>query len=144
MLDTSRRLHIRRSTGANPCPAGSVSCAPRLVLKEIYLDDMGPVGAKSYADHTLVQTRTRPAARLWQEINYGRGAKGYIFGALCPVKGEALTHLYPGRSGAYGVAFLEHVEIWMPRTAERVYAITNNLNSHRTTDVLLFLLAHPR
>jgi transposase len=33
---------------------------------------------------------------------------------------------------------------WIPRTAEWVYAILDNLRSHRTTDVLLFLLAHPR
>jgi hypothetical protein len=33
---------------------------------------------------------------------------------------------------------------WIPRTAERVYAILDNLRSHRTTDVLLFRLAHPR
>ena len=33
---------------------------------------------------------------------------------------------------------------WVPPTPQRVYAILDNLNSHRTTDVLLFLLAHPR
>jgi transposase len=27
---------------------------------------------------------------------------------------------------------------------ERVYAIAGNLSSHRTADVLLFMLAHPR
>jgi hypothetical protein len=31
---------------------------------------------------------------------------------------------------------------WIPRTTERVYAIMDNLSSHRTTDVLV--LAHPR
>ena len=30
------------------------------------------------------------------------------------------------------------------RATERVYAIMDNLSSHRTTDVLLFVLAHPR
>jgi hypothetical protein len=34
------------------------------------------------------------------------------------------------------VAFLQEVE--------RVYAIVDNLSTHRATDVLLFLLTHPR
>jgi hypothetical protein len=110
----------------------------------ICLDEMGPVSAKSYAGRALVQSRTRPAERTRQEIDYGRRAKGYIFGAFCPATGEAFTHPYPGRGGAHWVDFLEHVETWIPRTTERVYAIMDNLSSHRTTDVLLFLLAHPR
>ena len=105
---------------------------------------MGPVSAKSYAGRALVQSRTRPAERARQEIDYGRRAKGYIFGAFCPATGEAFTHPYPGRGGAHWVDFLEHVESWIPSTTERVYAIMDNLGSHRTTNVLLFLLAHPR
>jgi hypothetical protein len=105
---------------------------------------MGPVSAKSYAGHALVQSRTRPAERARQEIDYGRRAKGSIFGAFRPATGEAFTHSYPGRGSAHWVDFLEHVESWIPSTTERVYAIMDNLSSHRTTDVLLFLLAHPR
>ncbi len=58
--------------------------------------------------------------------------------------GEALTHPYPGRTIATWVDFLERVEGWLPPDAERVYAIVDNLNVHRATDVLLFALAHPR
>jgi hypothetical protein len=105
---------------------------------------MGPVSAKSYAGHALVQSRTRPAERAKQEIDYGRRAKGYIFGAFCPATGEAFTHPYPGRGGAHWVDFLGQVESWIPSTTKRVYAIMDNLSSHRTTDVLLFVLAHPR
>src|SRR3712207_7263958 len=50
----------------------------------------------------------------------------------------------PGRGAAHWVAFLEEVEGWLPAEAERVYAIADNLSSHRATDVLLFMLAHPR
>ena len=110
----------------------------------ICLDEMGPVSAKSYAGHALVQTKTRPAERTRQEIDYGRRAKGYVFGAFCPTTGEAFTHPSPGRGGAPWVDFLEWVEAWIPRTTERVYAIMDNLSLHRTTDVLLFVLAHPR
>ncbi len=105
---------------------------------------MGPVSAKSYAGRALVQTKMRPAKRARQEIDYGRRAKGYIFGAFCPATGEAFTHPYLGRGGAHWVDFLDQVERWIPSTTERVYAILDNLSSHRTTDVLLFVLAHPR
>ena len=54
----------------------------------ICLDEMGPVSAKSYAGRALVQGRTRPAERARQEGDYGRRAKGYIFGAFCPATGE--------------------------------------------------------
>jgi transposase len=110
----------------------------------ICLDEMGPVSAKSYAGRALVQARTRPAERARQEIDYGRRAKGYVFGAFCPATGEAFTHPYPGRGSASFVDFLERVETWLPNTTTRAYAILDNLGSHRTTDVLLFLLAHPR
>jgi hypothetical protein len=108
----------------------------------ICLDEMGPVSAKSYAGRALVQTKTRPAERAKQEIDDGRRAKGYIFGTFSPATGEAFIHPYPGR-GAPWVDFLDHVERWIPSTTRRVSAITDNLSSHRTTDVLLFLLAHP-
>lgn len=42
------------------------------------------------------------------------------------------------------MAFLEEVELWLPAEVERVYAIIDNLSTHRATDVLLFLLTHPR
>src|SRR5215208_5863840 len=61
-----------------------------------------------------------------------------------PATGEAFTCPYPGRGIVHWVDFLERVEDWVPGEVERVYAILDNLNSHRATDVLLFLLAHPR
>jgi transposase len=42
------------------------------------------------------------------------------------------------------VDFLEQVEQWVPADVEQVYAILDNLSAHRTSDVLLFSLAHPR
>jgi transposase len=104
---------------------------------------MGPVAAKSYRGQALARTAPPRAERARQEIDYGRRAKGYIYGAFRPATGDAFTQPYPGRSTACWVAFLERVEAWLP-AAERVYAILDNLSSHRTADVLLFLLAHPR
>jgi transposase len=55
-----------------------------------------------------------------------------------------LTDPYGSRSAANWVDFLEKVEAWVPAEVDRVYAIVDNLQAHRATDVLLFSLAHPR
>ncbi len=105
---------------------------------------MGPVSAKSYPGRDLVRPHPPPAGRARQGIDYGRRGKGYVFGAFCPATGAALTRPYPGRGTAAWVAFLGEVENWLPKEVERVYAIADNLSTHRATDVLLFMLAHPR
>jgi transposase len=109
---------------------------------------MGPESAKSFPGQRLVralpQAAAAPVDRARQEIDYGRRGKGYIFGAFQPASGEALTAPYRGRTIANWVDFLERVETWIPPAIERVYAIVDNLNVHRATDVLLFALAHPR
>ena len=110
---------------------------------------MGPESAKTFPGRALVRVgpgTDQPAAagRAKQEIDYGRRGKGYIFGAFRPATGDALTRPYAGRGTANWVAFLEEVELWLPAEAGRVYAIVDNLSTHRATDVLLFMLAHPR
>ena len=110
----------------------------------VCLDEMGPLSAKSYPGRDWVRPHPPSAGRAKQEIDYGRRGKGYIFGAFCPATGAAFTRPYAGRGTANWVAFLEEVESWLPDGLERVYAIADNLGSHRATDVLLFMLAHPR
>jgi transposase len=118
----------------------------------ICLDEMGPEAAKSFPGRELVHARPRPttdgetapAERAKQEADYGRRGKGYIFGAFRPATGEAFTLPYPGRTIANWAAFLERVDRWLPSDAERIFAIQDNLSTHRATDVLLFSLAHPR
>jgi len=109
---------------------------------------MGPEAAKSFPGRRLVRalppSGARRAERARQEIDYGRRGKGYIFGAFQPATGAAFTAPYRGRTIANWVDFLERVEDWLPPAIERVYAIVDNLNVHRATDVLLFALAHPR
>jgi hypothetical protein len=110
---------------------------------------MGPETAKSFPGQQAVRPRPKsgsgqPAERAKQEIDYGRRGKGYIFGAFQPATGEAFTQPYASRSSANWVDFLERVERWVPSAVERVYAVLDNLSAHRTTDVLLFSLAHPR
>jgi hypothetical protein len=111
---------------------------------------MGPLSAKSYPGTQLVRLRPtseQPSERAKQEVDYGRRGKGYFFGAFRPASGEALTHAYDGRTIANWVDFLERTDAWLPSEVEgvsRVYAIVDNLNVHRATDVLLFSLWHPR
>jgi hypothetical protein len=110
---------------------------------------MGPEAAKSFPGQQVVRAvpdpqERRPAERAKQEVDYGRRGKGYIFGAFLPATGEAITRPYAGRTIINWVDFLEQVEDWLPPEAAPVYAIVDNLNVHRATDVLLFSLAHPR
>jgi hypothetical protein len=115
----------------------------------VNLDEMGPESAKSFLGkqvvHAQPDTQTgKPAERARQEIDYGRRAKGYIFGAFQPATGEALTRPYDRRTTVNWIDFLTQVEQWIPRDVERIYAVLDNLAMHRATDVLLFCLAHPR
>jgi len=107
---------------------------------------MGPEAAKSFPGIRPQPARAADgrALRATQEIDYGRRGKGSIFGAFVPATGEAFTAPYTGRTIANWVDFLAQVEDWLPPEAVRVYAILDNLSTHRATDVLLFALAHPR
>lgn len=106
---------------------------------------MGPESAKSFPGQALVPRAADPTAeRARQEIDYGRRGKGYIFGAFSPATGETLTCSYAGRTTANWVDFLERVDQWVAPEVERIYAVQDNLSTHRATDVLLFLLHHPR
>jgi transposase len=115
----------------------------------VCLDEMGPESAKSFPGQQSVRAipaaeSARPAERATQEIDYGRRGKGYIFGAFVPATGAALTAPYAGRTIANWVGFLEQVDQWLPPEADRIYAILDNLSTHRAMDVLLFALARPR
>jgi transposase len=106
---------------------------------------MGPQASKSYPGRGLVRSVAARAERAKQEIDYGRrDVAGYVFGALQPATGAAFTTTYARRTTANWVDFLGRVEGWIGPTAERVYAVVDNLNVHGGTDVLLFALAHSR
>ena len=112
----------------------------------ICLDEMGPESAKSHPGSRLV--RADPCGerrvRATQEIDYGRRGKGYVFGAFAPATGEAFTAPYPRRTIANWVDFLDQVDAWVDPAIELVYAILDNLSTHRAMDVLLWSLTHPR
>jgi transposase len=112
----------------------------------ICLDEMGPDAAKSRPGRAVLRPDPTGARRVraTQEIDDGRRGKGYIFGAFRPATGEAFTLPYPGRTIANWVDFLERVDGWVEAEAGRIYAILDNLSTHRALDVLLWALAHPR
>ena len=106
---------------------------------------MGPQASKSYPGRRLVRPAGPKAERARQEIDYGRrGTAGYVFGALRPATGEALTLTCERRTTANWVDFLGAVERWIDPAVERVHAVLDNLNIHRAPAALLFGLLHPR
>jgi transposase len=112
----------------------------------ICLDEMGPEAARSHPGCRVIRPDPTGERRVraTQEIDYGRRGKGYVFGTFRPATGEALTVPYPGRTIANWVDFLDHVEAWLSSDTAHVYAILDNLSTHRALDVLLWALAHPR
>jgi transposase len=109
---------------------------------------MGPLSARSHAGQELVAIHAdagKPAGRGKQEIDYQRRpTDGYVFGAFQPATGEAQTATYTSRSIKNFIDFLDQVEAAIPASVGRVYAILDNLATHKAADVLLFNLAHPR
>jgi hypothetical protein len=105
---------------------------------------MGPVAAKSYPGQQAIAVTARPALRAKLEIDYGRRAKGYVYGALWETTGTCWTQCYPRRTKAHFIDFLCYVDQQVPADRERIYVILDNLDMHHCTDLLLFLLHHPR
>lgn len=108
---------------------------------------MGPLSVRPYPGRRLVRERDGGSAgRAKWELQRDRDRKfgGYVFGAFRPATGEALTATYTSRSIITFVDFLEKVEGWVPEGVGRIYAIMDNLRAHRSYDVLLFNVAHPR
>lgn len=108
----------------------------------VCLDEMGPESAKSIPGRRLIVSDP-PGERATQEADSGRRGTGYVFGAFPPATGAACTAPYPGRTIVHWVDFLEEVEGGIGRDVERVYAILDNLSTHRAADVLLWSLTHP-
>lgn len=142
LVRRAARSRLRRKKGA----IVAVSTAPPPGSVAVCLDQMGPESAKSFPGQRLIRPDPTGERRVRakQEIDYGRRGAGYIYGAFQPATGAALTAPYPERNSAHFVAFLDQVEAWVDPGVARVYAILDNLSSHRTLDVLRWALAHPR
>jgi hypothetical protein len=85
----------------------------------------------------------RRAERATQESDSGRRGKGSIFGAFRPATGAALTPPYPSRGAANWADFPGRVATGIPGEVERVDALVDHRNAHRTVEVPRFALALP-
>lgn len=100
------------------------------------VDEMGPTAAKTYSAARWYDRR--PSI----EADYGRRGKVWTFGAFEPHSGQALTWCADGRTSANFVAFLNRVvTTWVE---DQIVLILDNLSTHKTLDVLLWALVHPR
>ena len=145
----ARRELVRRAGRPRVCPGqGAIEQLYTAVPAGsvvVCLDEMGPQASKSYPGRRLVRPAGPKAERAKQEIDHGRrGTAGYVFGALRPANGEALTLTFERRTTANWVDFLGAVEGWIDPTVDRVYAVLDNLNIHGAPDAPLFGLLHPR
>ena len=104
---------------------------------------MGPVSAKSYQGRQLV-VREPACARAKQQIDYGLRGSGYVYGAMCPHQGTTYTQTYERRISSNYANFLCEVDSWVGAEVGKVVAIVDNLHMHRSMDVMLFCLSHPR
>lgn len=102
------------------------------------------MSAKSYPGQQAIDLTVRPAQRATQEIDYGRRAKGYVFGALWETTGECWTQCYPRRTKEHFVDFLTWVDTQVPAEKKHIYALMDNLDMHHCQDLLLFMLHHER
>jgi hypothetical protein len=90
---------------------------------------MGPVSAKSYPGQDPIPIHARPTQRAKQEIDYGRRAFGYVYGALWETTGDCWTQCYPSRCAVHFVDFLCYVDEQIPEEHERIYAIMDKLST---------------
>jgi hypothetical protein len=102
------------------------------------------VAANSYRGQEAIDVKARPAEWAKQESDYGRRAKGYVYGAVWETTGACWTHSYPRRIGEHFVDFLCSVDEQIPAEKERIYALMDHLDMHHSREVLLFLIHQPR
>jgi transposase len=104
----------------------------------ICLDEMGPVAVKDYP-------ATRWSPGQWRPHflpSYERRGKVWVYGAMEPATGEVLTASRQGRSSQEMLEFLDSVDQHWPQGT--VHVILDNLSSHKTLYVLLWVWGHRR
>jgi hypothetical protein len=76
-------------------------------------------------------------------LDYGRGPdKVWVYGALTPRDGHALTFTAPSRNTAGFLKLLDAINTAYPDGA--LYLINDNLSSHSSGPIREWLAAHPR
>jgi hypothetical protein len=103
------------------------------------LDEMGPLGIRTYAGQQWAAQGKRP---LIAPDYGGRDAKLWVLGALEPATGLVLTQTAYQRTRQEFLALLDAIVQQWP-TGD-LFLIVDNLSVHKTLDVQLWALAYPR
>lgn len=102
------------------------------------LDELGPLGAKVYPGQQWCEVGKRPG----YTPNYGKRGALWVFGAFEPATGLALTQCNTKRTRVEFIQFLDElVKTW---TEGELILIMDNLSVHKTLEVRLWALTHPR
>jgi len=105
----------------------------------ICLDEMGPLGVRTYAGAHWTPAQQRP--QIAPDYG-GHDAKLWVFGALEPATGLVITHTDVRRTRHEFITFLDQVvRVWPEGD---LVLIMDNLAVHKTLDVQLWTLAHAR
>jgi transposase len=99
---------------------------------------MGPLGTTTYRGRRWSPKGERPGVAP----DYGGRGRVWTFGALEPKSGQVTILTSENRTTTAFLAFLDKVDTTWP--AGNLVVILDNLNVHKTLDVLLWALAHPR
>lgn len=104
----------------------------------ICVDEMGPEAVKDYPATRWSVEGHRPHFTP----SYERRGKLWVYGALEPATGQVITASYQRRSSQETLAFLDLVDQCWPNGS--IHLIWDNLSTHKTLVVWLWLQVHPR
>jgi hypothetical protein len=103
-------------------------------------DELGPVIPRSFPP---APGWSADGHRVKAVLDYGRGPeKTWVYGALRPGDGQAVTLTNPSRNSAGYQRLLAAVEAANP--AGTIMVITDNLSSHSSVSTRAWLVDHPR
>ncbi|GIK64396.1 MAG: hypothetical protein BroJett018_21900 [Chloroflexota bacterium] len=102
------------------------------------LDEMGVIGARTYPTTRLTPKGQRPPVAP----DYGGRGYTWVFGAFEPATGQVLTRTAHRRDTAAFLDLLDQLIHTWP--VGDLVLILDNLSIHKTLDVRLWALAHPR
>ena len=105
----------------------------------ICADELGPVIPRTFPPPPGWSTNGH---RIKAPLAYGRGRdKTWVYGALRPGDGQALTLTAPSRNSVGYQQLLAAIELANPTGA--IAVITDNLSSHSSVSTRSWLAAHP-
>lgn len=102
------------------------------------LDELGPLGAKVYPGRQWCPAGQRPG----YTPNYGKRGGLWVLGAFEPATGLALTQSHARRTRYEFIDLLNEMVLVWPEG--NLVLILDNLSVHKTIEVRLWALAHPR